>query len=512
MSRRTYYKLSRSVAAAIVALILVPGCAGARTTITSEPNALVPEGGSYVPTFEPAECQFDVPSDHTVECGYLTVPENRNQPRAQMIRLHVAIFRSANPSPASDPLVHLVGGPGGDRLDSSGPHMKACGDRILEGRDYVLFSQRGTRYAEPSLECPGHVDFGWELAEQRLSQTEREAREIGFLLGCQDALLQQGIDLSAYNSATNAADVNDLRIALGYEQVSLYGGSYGTRLALNVMRDYPDGIRSVILDSVVPLQVDTAASLAARANRAFEVLFDACATDVACNQRYPDLKEVFYRVVDDLNANPITVTIREGTIAAWVDGNVFLEAIFGTMYRTDAIPWIPLMIDQAGRGNYDPIKYPLEVIYDRSYISWGMHYSVDCREEVPFSSYEDSLARAADLPSPVVGHFASQFAHLLCKSWKSGQADPIENEPVVSDIPTLVLSGQYDPVTPPDWGRLAAETLDNSFFYELPGIGHGAMCSNECGLELSIQFLADPTTAPDASCIGGLPSPDFQHQ
>ena len=159
MSRRAYHKLSRPLAASIVALVLVAGCTGDRTTIAPVPNVVVSEGTSYVPTFEPAECQFDVPSDHTVECGYLTVPENRNQPHAQMIRLHVAVFKSANPSPASDPLIHLVGGPGGDRLDSSGPHMKACGDRILEDRDYILFSQRGTHYAEPSLECPGHVDF-----------------------------------------------------------------------------------------------------------------------------------------------------------------------------------------------------------------------------------------------------------------------------------------------------------------------------------------------------------------
>jgi pimeloyl-ACP methyl ester carboxylesterase len=507
---RTDGELSRPVVAAIIALILVTGCVKPVPAVTSEPGAVVSEETSYVPTFAHAECQFDAPPGYEIECGYLSVPESRDQPDTRMIRLHVAVFKSTSPSPAPDPLIHLVGGPGGDRLGSSGPHMKACGDGILESRDYVLFSQRGTHYAEPSLECPGHVAFGWELVAQRLSRAEREAREIEFLLGCHDALLERGVDLSAYNSAASAADVNDLRVALGYERVSLYGGSYGTQLALTVMRDYPHGIRSVILDSVAPLHVDPLSSLAPRANQAFEVLFEGCAADEVCSERYPDLREVFYRVVDDLDASPVTVPVREGTIAAWVDGGAFMSAIFGTMYRSDAIPWLPLMIDQVSQGNYDPIVYPLEVMYDKSYISWGMHYSVECREEVPFTSYADSLTRAADLPAQVVDHFASQFDHVLCESWESGQADPVENEPVISDIPTLVLSGQYDPVTPPEWGRLAAETLDNSFFFELPGIGHGAMCSNECGLELSLQFLDDPTTAPDASCIGDLPSPVFE--
>ena len=126
-----------------------------------------------------------------------------------------------------------------------------------------------------------------------------------------------------------------------------------------------------------------------------------------------------------------------------------------------------------------------------------------------FESYEGALAVAADLAPAVRDHFASPGYFAICGVWQSGQADPVEDEAVVSEIPTLILSGQYDPITPPAWGQLAAETLSHSFFYEFPGIGHGVMRSNQCGLEIGLAFLDDPAAEPDASCIDDLAGPEF---
>ena len=131
---------------------------------------------------------------------------------------------------------------------------------------------------------------------------------------------------------------------------------------------------------------------------------------------------------------------------------------------------------------------------------------------MPFQSPAEASARASDLPPQLLAFdfYAPSFVFGLCESWESGVAAAIEDQPVVSDIPALVLAGQYDPVTPPDWSRLAAETLSNSFFYELRGIGHGAIRSNACALEIGLQFLDDPTTEPDTSCIDALSSPAFK--
>jgi pimeloyl-ACP methyl ester carboxylesterase len=487
----------------------VPPTPVSTASLPPEPTATESLQPAYVPIFEPADCLVSIPPAYGMECGFLIIPEDRSQPDGPTVRLPVAVIPSKSQDPAPDPVVHLVGGPGGNLLDAAAYYLRVGGGRILDTRDYILFNQRGTHLAEPSLECPDQNEFSWALAAEDLTHQQREEREVEYLLDCRDYLQEQGVNLDVYDSAAIAADVNDLRLALGYDQVNLYGISYGTRLALTVMRDYPQGIRSVILDSVYPPQVGLPSELALNADRAFRTLFEGCAADSSCNERYPNLDEVFYRVVDGLNAEPATVHLKNGTAPVHLDGDLFMDAIFGTLYRTDAIPWIPLMIYEASSGSYNPLQTPLEATVDESNISLGMHYNVQCREEVAFEAHEGALALSANLPRTLIYHFASPGYFAVCESWQPGQVDPVEDEPVVSDIPTLILSGQYDPITPPAWGRLAGETLGNSFFYEFPGVGHGVMRSNQCGLDMGMQFLADPTVEPDASCLDGLTSPEF---
>jgi Tol biopolymer transport system component/formylglycine-generating enzyme required for sulfatase activity/pimeloyl-ACP methyl ester carboxylesterase len=461
---------------------------------------------AYVPHYEPAPCQFTKPSGREIECGYLTVPEDRNQPEGESIRLHVATFKSNSSDPAPDPVVHLVGGPGGSLLDDANAYLQRGGDEILKTRDYIMFNQRGTHYAEPFLECSGRTEFQWELAEQGLSLEERNQREAAFLLDCQDDLLIQGINLQAYNSAENAADVEDLRIALGLEQINLYGISYGSRLALTMMRDYPEGIRSVIIDAVLPPQANLNQDITLNFNRALTAVFEACAADSFCSQTYPNLGTAFYQVVEELNTNPVSFKFDQGTVV--VDGYAFIDTIFQLLYSVDAIPWIPFLIDEASRGEFPETS--IFGVSDRSTRGPGMRYSVWCREEVAFESQDEAFALAEGLP-PVLGElFAGSFDWDVCASWESGIADSIENEAVISDIPTLVFSGHFDPVTPPAWGSLAAETLANSFVYEFSNMAHGVMRSNHCALEIGLQFIDDPTTEPHSSCMQELPSIDFK--
>jgi pimeloyl-ACP methyl ester carboxylesterase len=475
-------------------------------TATTEPVSL--------PAFQPANCQFEREPGYNVECGFLIVPEDRGQPDGPTIKMHVAVFKSTNTNPAPDPVIHLAGGPGSNLLDGAIWNIHVIGNDILQTRDYILFNQRGTHYAEPSLECPGYVRFFRKLTAQNLSHKEQQAQEIEFLLGCHDDLLEQGINLSAYNSAENASDVNDLRIALGYDEVNLYGVSYGTRLALTVMRDHPEGIRSAVIDSVYPPQIGGYSERASGASYAFDTLFAGCAADPECNQTYPDLEATFYQTVDELNANPVTLTVSGHPMT--VDGKIFVETIFVSMYRI--YPYIPRIIADTSLGEYTYLIPELEsLVYigDSVGISFGMYYSTQCREEVAFESYQDALALAADVPSQLADVFATSFRFDLCESWESGIADPIENEPIVSDIPTLVVVGQYDPIAIPPYGKLVAETLSNSFFYEFPGLAHNViqsdvMRSNRCGLDIALAFLNDPTTEPDTSCIDELAAPDFQ--
>jgi pimeloyl-ACP methyl ester carboxylesterase len=278
---------------------------------------------------------------------------------------------------------------------------------------------------------------------------------------------------------------------------------------LDVLRDYPEAVRSAILDSVYPPQVSLYVALPHAAQRAFETVFDDCTADPGCAARYPDLRDTFYRLVNELNADPLYV----GTI--WVDGNMFLDAIYFALYHEYAIPQIPKWIEQASHGDHRGLVWFYEVGMvndnaDRA-VAHGVHYSLLCREEAPFNDPADALARADELHPAIQEWMGWPPADLsICDAWDVGIADPIENQPVTSNVPTLVFAGRFDPITPPAWGRLAAETLSQSHFYEFPNIGHGVMRANRCALEMGLSFLADPTEAPDSTCLTEEMPPDFK--
>jgi pimeloyl-ACP methyl ester carboxylesterase len=328
-----------------------------------------------------------------------------------------------------------------------------------------------------------------------------------------------------YNSAANAADLADLRRTLGYEQINLLGISYGTRLALTTMRDQPQHIRSVVLDSAYPPDVNLFAEQSANTVRAFDALFAGCAADAECNAAYPNLRSEFYALVERLNADPISVPVGDygigggGTVT--FSGHDLTGLIFLAMYDTRLIPMLPQIIYELTRNDSELLASLVMLTFQgyHSASAWesfadgfseGMYYSVQCHEEMPFSN--DAEVAAAIENSPVLrDYFIEGFEmdRTMCRIWRVHEASASENEPVQSDIPTLVLAGQYDPITPPAWGQHAAETLSNSFFYEFPGFGHGVSIDDACPESITQAFLNDPTAAPDAACLAEMGGPDF---
>jgi pimeloyl-ACP methyl ester carboxylesterase len=199
-------------------------------------------------------------------------------------------------------------------------------------------------------------------------------------------------------------------------------------------------------------------------------------------------------------------------------GGIFSEAIYAMLVAGRARS-APRAIYRAAEGDFRDIEPYIPDILNAlppselDAISAGAFYSLACREEVPFDSYENALALAADLPPALADHYLFLFSFWqfsLCQVWTVEPADPVVNEPVSSDVPVLIFAGQFDPIAPPEWGQLAAETLSSSFFYEFPGLGHGVMDSDHCALGIGLQFLDEPTTEPDASCLDHLSGPGFE--
>ncbi|HSJ57958.1 MAG TPA: alpha/beta fold hydrolase, partial [Anaerolineae bacterium] len=329
---------------------------------------------------------------------------------------------------------------------------------------------------------------------------------------CRERLAAAGIDLAAYQSVASAADLDELRQVLGYEAWNLYGISYGTRLALTALRETPTGIRSAILDSVYPPQVDGLASLAPNTERVVTKLFADCQADALCGTSFPDLEAAFYDVWARANDRPFRVRVPHSDTGEMltlpVEGDDLVGMLFLAFYDADLIPYLPLVIDQLAAGN-EQVLVPLAHFTLSTYLqgSEGMSFSVNCHEEVPFNTPEEIAAAVQSVPPPMRA-FAVTSTLEICDLWGAGTPDAVETEPVTSDVPVLVLEGDYDPITPPAYGRSTAETLPNSYYFEFPGLGHGVTLA-DCPAEIARDFVADPTTRPAAGCLSGMGPPDF---
>ncbi len=467
--------------------------------------------------FVEARCEFGSVPDQSPECGYLEVPENRSDPDSATIRLHVAIFESTSDAPEADPVVYLEGGPGGDALEAIEYQFEDTFAPFLDRRDVIIFDQRGTGYSEPSLACQEVEDLTVDYLDDLFEPAESLRLELEAEQECHDRIASDGVDFTAYNSAQSAADVDDLRRALGYEEWNLYGISYGTKLALTIMRDHPDGVRSVVLDSVYPPERDLVTETPANFVRALDELFAACKQDQTCSATYPDLEARFYALVDALNDDPLTVTVSDAltldTYEAAIDGYGLMGAAFQGLYSIDVIRYLPRMITDLESGETFVLGQLVSTsVTNRGFISSGYYSVVQCREEAPFSDIE-SAQSAIDAYPELGEFFGASFGvgpgtYQGCEIWETGQADPIDNAPVASDIPTFVTTGLYDPITPPSWGEIAAAGLSNSFYMEFFA-GHGASASDDCAQTLMLAFVDDPFSEPSDACVLEMGPPDF---
>ena len=486
-----------------------------------------PERGTLVdlgdkPTFEWDDCEFDIPVDARVDCGYLTVPEDRGQPDRRKIRLHVGVFRTQAAEKAADPILYLGGGPGENSTESSSYFYDSYIQPFLKNRDFIVLDQRGTGYSKPHLDCPELDDMYRSSLDENLTLEESRARSTEAVGRCHDRLVgSEGVNLASYRSAESAADINDLRLALGYEQWNVYGVSYGTRLALTVMRDFPQGVRSVVLDSSYPLQANLYTGIQANGRRAMDVFFNGCAADPGCNSSFPSLRDVFFDTVNRLNASPVTETIINPLTGfqyhdVVVDGDALVGFLFQALYSTDVIPILPLVIYEVANGDTHLMGQimggflaQLEELF-----SPGMHIAVQCNDEVAFTNVDEVAAAIAQYPElrALTEGEALSGAGLfpVCQSWGGAPLDPRENAPVASDVPTLVLSGEYDPITPPEWGQAVSDTLTRRFFYVFPGVGHGVATVNDCTQAITHAFVNDPAAEPDTSCVGAMSGPAWE--
>jgi pimeloyl-ACP methyl ester carboxylesterase len=465
--------------------------------------------------FEAAPCPQDLPNGiadgEEISCGYVNVPAQRAQfgveEDAGHIRLAVAIIHSTSGKPAPDPLVMLAGGPGQSALVAYTPLLAAPGlEALWAERDIVLIEPRGTQYAPPLLSCPEVAAFKLETLSQQLDDTAEEAGLLAAWSACHDRFVTDGVNLGAYNSLEIAADTVSVLDALGYDQFNLYGGSYGSLLAQHLMRDYPGRVRSAILDSVSPLQHEPNLLYKAHStDAALRGIFTACAADSACAATYPDLESVYFDLVEQLNEQPAMLQIVDPSSGDSYDllltGERLLVITRDILYITSVLPDFPAAVYAMIGGDFTLV----ELIQARSLFSLqladGLYNSVICSELADFVP-----ADMAD-PAGLYPQLAASVTDLVdevmlqpCQVWGVPHLGEQVTTPVVGDIPTLLLSGEYDPTVPPAMAEVVAAGLTQAYAYTFPGFGHGVL-GDSCATTMMAAFLDDPTQAPDTTCL-----------
>jgi pimeloyl-ACP methyl ester carboxylesterase len=304
--------------------------------------------------------------------------------------------------------------------------------------------------------------------------------------------------------------------ALSLQQWNVYGLSYGTRLALTYLRYYPHDLRSVILDSVYVPESAFIEDDAWRTDRAFRVLFEGCRQSPRCDRDFPELERRTLALIERYDRTPLETMVElpsGGEAKVVVTGGMLLNYLFRNLYNRSSIETVPQIVDLFDRGDkalvQSEVGYMAELFLDRP--DWGdaLGLSVDCHEEVPFNDL--AKLRAAYARYPLLRPFASDDSWgAACADWPMGPVDALENAPIVSDVPALLLTGLYDPITPPQYARLAGSRLPNSFYFEFLSAGHDVLSNEPCAGELATQFLEDPMRMPVNTCMGKLRPPDFR--
>ncbi len=406
-------------------------------------------------------------------------------------------------------MIYFAGGPGESPLQRL--YWLIDDTRFIwEERALIVMDLRGTGHSEPSLECPDNHRKKSELLNLDLQPDEALRREVDALLACKRSLTDQGIDVGAYSLDAVAADVADLAAAMGYEAYNLYGTSFGTLLALTVMRDFPEDVRAVVLDGVWPPQMNAAESRHANAAFALQALFRRCEADPDCAQRYPELEQDLWDVVRIYDVSPFTIWEYDFDLGESfeieVDGHFMLRRVLESLRSTLWVPYVPFLLHRIADGdsdvahqfaNPDPSTKPGPV---GNSAAWA---SLLCSAEGRFSDSAGILADRAAHPR-LVDPATPDLIPALCAAWHAPTSKTADRTPVTSDVPTLLLSGELDPTTPPRWAEQAAITLSRGHSFVVPSGGHGVGMDTPCGRALTGAFLNAPGTDPSPACSSAV--------
>jgi len=413
-------------------------------------------------------------------CASVEVPEDRSAPGGRKISVAVMMLPANTLSPQPDPLFMLAGGPG-QSAAALAPLAGMLGG-VRRNRDIVLVDPRGTGKSAP-LQCAALAprdpfdDFSDTDAADAARRCLRQIKEAG------------GVDIAQYNTPAVVADIDAVRDALGYDRINLWGGSYGTRVAQEYMRRYPQRVRAAVLDGVAPPDLRISLDIWPTREAALAQLFAACAEQPACKRAYPDLNATLAAIRKQLGpGRRVNIADPRNGIAHEVTLNfdMVVGALHALTYAPDFASLIPTLLARAETGDFAPLAAASLMVtddVDRT-MNQALHYAVTCAEDAPRISVADARQAFATLRAPAL----AERNLAACEGWPRPTLPPDFNAPLASDKPVLILSGGLDPVTPPGNGKKVAETLPNSRHVVAEGYGH-IVSPHACAPRLIEKFI-----------------------
>lgn len=485
------------VAAAIVGLLAWSAPAAAQTVSLSP----TPRDAAFSADWSPEDCGLmKLPEDDpSVLCGFVSVPLRHDDPQSPRIRLATVIIPALDRAARKpDPLFLAQGGPGGSTIGGFGEVLiKDPRKRPTLDRDLVLWDQRGTYFSQPRLQCR-EVD--------RLPPGASPDQEADAYRRCGRRLAAEAGDLSAFNSQENARDADAIRAALGYAQFNFYGVSYGTELGQFLMRERPQALRAVVLDAVVPLGFSLVTDVPAVKQRVMTHYARACLEQSACNAAYPRLGERYLALLERLDKAPVALPAPRATPGApqpepdRITGRDLDAALFQSIYLREAVPLVPYVIERAEQGDFSFVLNFVGLMQaSRSDMADGMYMTVLCSE---FGDTPESKLSFSGVVGRLAEGAADDSRRILeiCRDWKIRLIDRALLQPLKSDIPTLLLSGSFDPITPPGNAERVLAGLSRAQSVTFPRGTHGQAFALPCANRIIAAFLDDPLRRVQAGC------------
>jgi pimeloyl-ACP methyl ester carboxylesterase len=465
----------------------------------------VPAGAAALPeanSIEFSNCMLALPgTPHTAaaQCGFLEVPENPAAPGGRKIPIHVAVAGATSTDTEPDPVFFFAGGPG-QAASETWVMIRPVLERIRKKRDIVMIDQRGTGQSN-KLQClpEGAEDLNAEIDLELIARETRNCLE------------RLEADPRYYTTTIGMQDYDRVRRAMGYDRINVMGVSYGTRAAQVYLRQFPETVRTVTLDSVLPMQLALGQEHARMLDRAVAAVFEDCRRDETCNGLYPRHAEELNALLAELREEPRWITIVNPTTGA--DQELLLRAetlavaVRFLSYASETQAVLPLLVHEAvtsGRLERLAVQALLVMSGLNEMLARGMELSVLCSEDFPF------LDLAADDSDTLIGNVFLDAIKVQCGVWPQGDVPDGFHEPVASDVPVLLLSGERDPVTPPQYAARVAETFSNSLNLVARGQSHSVM-RNVCLRDVATQFIEQGSLENlETGCVERIrPAPFF---